>query len=401
LSFAGGEVTVHRLQPLAAWTEKLSRLVMTATPQPEIRKVLPDATVVTVPAAAEPHVHSTFVVGGFGLGRGRAIRKNRLVKEALDFERQVLGIGKSLVVTHKAAEHVFAGDPAIAPLHHGAVTGTDRHGGVDLFAIVGTMTPPPEAISKRASALAGRYVAAEPMTIGSAIVELRDGTAIALPSPVYTNPELQAALDSIRQSELNQDRGRMRAASRTAATPVHEFVFGNVPPAGVAFDRVIPWGEFRLGLPERMVARRRVYLNAADAYRMHPDLFPSYEAARKALQRLGRDTLIARSHFAASRLRDRWVWVRYQPAGQGQQPRRAAAPHAELPAMQAELEQTSGAPLVVWETCGSFTEGREVRDIGIFMNSDGMSRSSGNERARPPLSAAPAASATARAPPDG
>jgi hypothetical protein len=56
---------------------------------------------------------------------------------------------------------------------------------------------------------------------------------------------------------------------------VVRYYFGNVVPKGVTFDQIVPWAQFRLTWVERMVLRHRVYANAHDAARLHPDVFSS------------------------------------------------------------------------------------------------------------------------------
>ncbi len=371
LSFAGGRVTVHRLRELAAWSSRLPKLLLSATPRIEtLKRVIPGLEVVTTPRPVEPHTTNILVVGGFGVGRGarrEAIAKSRLVREALDFERQVLGPdAKALVVTHKACKEVFAGDPDVALLHHGAALGTDHHGDVRMAAIIGTLTPPPAAIARAASAAQGRYIAPEEMTIGQAVVALRDGSGVMIPSPGYpTNLVLQQALDAVQQAALIQEGGRPRALNRTAAHPLLRVYLGNVPPQGVVFDRIIPWQSFKLSWVERQVERHRVYWNTHDAARLHPDLFHcgSFDAAGAAMRRLGRDVFTARARAAAARLPEPWDLVRYQPAGQGHKVRYAAAPRAELEAMRAEIERELGP--VTWVVVRELTAGaRPVPAVG-------------------------------------
>jgi hypothetical protein len=52
---------------------------------------------------------------------------------------------------------------------------------------------------------------------------------------------------------------------------VVRYYFGNVVPKGVTFDQIVPWAQFRLTWVERMVLRHRVYANAHDAARLHPE----------------------------------------------------------------------------------------------------------------------------------
>jgi hypothetical protein len=50
-----GKITAHRLRPPTEWFTALSKIELTATPQPELRQAIPGLKVVTPPRPAEPH----------------------------------------------------------------------------------------------------------------------------------------------------------------------------------------------------------------------------------------------------------------------------------------------------------------------------------------------------------
>ena len=96
----------------------------------------------------------------------------------------------------------------------------------------------------------------------------------------------------------------------------------------------------------RMLARHAILLSPTDAAKAYTKLFPTAEAAKKALQRAkpGRDfgdiplgeSLLGRCP------RSRLVRVSYRPAGSGQQRRAAFVPEEHLPTFQGWLEARFG-----------------------------------------------------------
>ena len=100
----------------------------------------------------------------------------------------------------------------------------------------------------------------------------------------YADPDLEALRVAITDAAVLQAAGRGRAVNRTAETPLSLFILaGVVVPMPV--KRIARWADVRLSPQQRMAARGMVTDSPTDAWRLYPDLFPSAEAAKKALQR--------------------------------------------------------------------------------------------------------------------
>jgi hypothetical protein len=117
--------------------------------------------------------------------------------------------------------------------------------------------------------------------------------------------------------------------------------------------RITRWGDVRLSPQQRMAARGMVTDSPTDAWRLHPELFPSAEAAKKALQRGISGTFPYDSLFIGERPRNRITEGKYRPHGRGQQLRRMWVSNWRLPTLREEMEEVLG-PLAMFDV-GSAT----------------------------------------------
>jgi hypothetical protein len=82
-----------------------------------------------------------------------------------------------------------------------------------------------------------------------------------------------------------QTIGRGRGVNRTEANPLQIDILTNVCIPGIEVDEVTTWDKIQPSAVEVMRARGAVPLGYADMRAAYADLFPSAEAARKALAR--------------------------------------------------------------------------------------------------------------------
>jgi putative DNA primase/helicase len=156
---------------------------------------------------------------------------------------------------------------------------------------------------------------------------MADGTGTAIGVRVYADPDLEALRVAITDAEVIQAIGRGRGVWRDAEAPLDVFVFADVV-LPIPVTRIARWADIRLDPIARMIARGIALTSPADAATVFPDLFPSQEAAKKALQRAG-----AEGYFGDKSLgiyiprgmspKSGLVGVSYRPEGRGQQQRRA------------------------------------------------------------------------------
>ena len=133
-------------------------------------------------------------------------------------------------------------------------------------------------------ALTGRPIPNETPHQESRGQRMSDGTTATLQIRAYTDPDLEALRVAITDAEVMQAAGRGRAVNRTAEAPLALFILADVV-VPMPVKRITRWGDVRLSPQQRMAARGVVTDSPSDAWRLYPDLFPSAEAAKKALQR--------------------------------------------------------------------------------------------------------------------
>ena len=135
-----------------------------------------------------------------------------------------------------------------------------------------------------ALALTGRPIPNETPHQESRGQRMSDGTTATLQIRAYTDPDLEALRVAITDAAVLQAAGRGRAVNRTAEAPLALFILADVV-VPMSAKRIARWADVRLSPQQRMAARGMVTDSPTDAWRLYPELFPSAEAAKKALQR--------------------------------------------------------------------------------------------------------------------
>ncbi|HEX2939587.1 MAG TPA: hypothetical protein VHO91_00975, partial [Rhodopila sp.] len=271
----------------------LPLLLLDATmPADVVRHFLPRLEIKAEISAAAPHMTVTQILGGWGkssiVPHERADdaenkRREGLLRELRDFVQAKSG-GDALAVTYQAIEDRFQGVPGVRSAHFNAISGLDTFGGVRSLFVIGRPMPNPTDTRLMALALSGRPIPAEDAALETRGAFMADGSGRPINVRVYADPSLEAIRAAVTDAEVVQVIGRGRAVNRPAATPLAVFVLADVL-LPLPVNNLVRWEDVRLNPVERMAARGVVFTSPADAWRACPDLFPSAEAARKAMQR--------------------------------------------------------------------------------------------------------------------
>jgi hypothetical protein len=113
---------------------------------------------------------------------------------------------------------------------------------------------------------------------------MRDGRGIAVEGPEHPDARVEAVRWSICEGELIQAIGRGRGVNRTEANPLQIDILTNVC-LPVVVDVVTTWQDIQPDALDIMCAAGAVPVAYRDMAEAYPGLFPSAEAARKAIRR--------------------------------------------------------------------------------------------------------------------
>ncbi|MBV8591561.1 MAG: hypothetical protein JO212_16145 [Acetobacteraceae bacterium] len=327
-----------------------------------VRYFLPRLEVLANIQAHAPHMKVHQIVGGWGktsicpsdkAPAEENRRRENLLGELVDFVGLNSG-GDGLVITYEAIEGRFR-VPGIRTGHFNNIAGLDAFRDVLGLFVIGRPLPDPRELRADALALTGRPIPAETGHLETRGVLMADGTGVAMKVRVYSDPDLEALRVAITDAEVIQAIGRGRGVNRDASRPLNVFVCADVI-LPLPVNNLVRWKDVRPDPLARMVARGVVLLSPTDAAKAYPDLFPTSEAARKALER-GEAAGVFTGHFPREKFSlgecpgnqgERFTPVTYQPTGRGQQRRRALAAASRLPTLRAWLEALVG-PLTHFE----------------------------------------------------
>jgi len=319
-----------------------------------VRYYLPRITLLAEVNPVAPHMQVHQVIGGWGktslvshprVAPDEAKRRAGLVSELADFAALNSG-GNALVVTYEAIEAEFASRSSIRTGHFNAIAGLDTFGDVRSLFVVGRPLPDARDLRDMALALTGRAVAAEAGQVETRGALMEDGNGAAMNVRAYVDADMEALRVAVTEAEIIQAIGRGRGVNRTADNPLTVWLFADVATA-LPITRMARWADIRPGVLQRMAGRGLVLFGATDAARIYPDLFPTPEAARKAIMRE-----FGEGYFPDIPLGDisigecpgnTLVRVSYRPTGRGQQTRRALVLESRLPTLAEWLTERLGA----------------------------------------------------------
>jgi hypothetical protein len=215
-------------------------------------------------------------------------------------------------------------------------------------------------------------VTGKPVVAGDTIEQLhRAGPGSLLRRRVYGEPSVEIIRQAVTEAAIEQAVGRARGVNRTAGNPVEVImVLHDTVVPGLNVDEVVEFRALEPDAIDRMIARGLVPQFPTDAAKLHPDLFPTREAAKKAYQRdrlrtgcgprgprLGtwpyKDILIRRCPQPPC------VAFCFKPAGRGQLLRFCIADLVKVSDVRAVLEAALG-PLVQFEEVGQAAEDNDA-----------------------------------------
>jgi putative DNA primase/helicase len=203
--------------------------------------------------------------------------------------------GRMLVVCQQGLERALLGGPlpdTVSIAHFNAVTGLNAWKDVSAVVVIGRTEPPVREVERIARVLFGVEVQeVEPDDKGNIRysltrrgIRMRDGRGIPVDGPCHPDPRVEAIRLAICEGELVQAIGRGRGVNRTEANPLRIDILTNVC-LPFEVDEVTTWQQIQPGVAQIMRARGAVPLSYADMATAYPDLFPSREAAKKAIGR--------------------------------------------------------------------------------------------------------------------
>ena len=215
--------------------------------------------------------------------------------------------------------------------HHNDISGKDGWRDVDALVVIGRTAAAPQAMEQLAEALSGeaipRSTAWYPQT--DVVREMADGSFRLAQSDQHLHHLAEACRWSVAESEIVQIIGRARGCNRTEQDPVDIWVLGNMP-LPLPVNRLISASDLTPSPGDLMAAEGGVELtNPADASEAYPDLWPTRDAAKKAMERhqaaiLGTNpykrVLIRECPQVPATDRPGMVRLDYQRAGRGQRP---------------------------------------------------------------------------------
>ena len=201
----------------------------------------------------------------------------------------------------------------VRAIHYNALSGMDGYRDVRGIIMIGRTLPSPVQVEARAEVLTGdqvERVSGDWYDLVEGRLSARDGRAGPLvtvtgargsePRPGHVqhpNPMAEAVRWQICEAELLQALGRGRGVRRSADNPLQIDILTNVP-LPVAVDAAGPFEAFEPTAAEIMEARGVQLVDDVSvkgAFNLIatvlPDLYPSADAARKALSRFSQPSL--------------------------------------------------------------------------------------------------------------
>ena len=315
-------------------------LLLDATaPMKIVERFFPRVALLGDMQARAPHLKVNQVLGGWGktslvispkATKEENQRRDRVLEELADFTR-LHGSGNAAVITYEGIEDRFKDLPGVATGHFGAIAGLNAMEHVEHLFIVGRPLAHFHEQLADARALTGRPIKPEQPHKATRGVRLADGSGQAINVRAYRDPDLEAVRVAVTDAEIVQAIGRGRGVNRTADNPLTVWLLADIV-TPLPVDQLVRWEHVRLSSLARMLARGVALLGPRDAHSAFPWLFPSAEAARKAIDRepdfpdipLCINTLRGMSAKSPRK-------VLYRPTGRGQQTRQAIVLPSFLP----------------------------------------------------------------------
>ncbi len=255
---------------------------------------------------------------------------------------------KTLVVSNKATIEALKLPSFIEKAHFNAVAGKDVWSDVDLLIVVGRTQPSPATVERMAETLTGRpckpVAGWFPQQDVWRLQSVPGGVQRVLSEGVlHSDPIAEGIRNRICEAEVMQAIGRGRGVNRTADRPLEVVVLSDAV-LPVPVDRFAsPDEALRTTAKDEMLALGGVaFEDATAAHKAYPDLWPTIEAAKKALQRRNTGTFWYNDISIPKCPRDRVAEVVYQRAGAKQRKGRAVVDLLIAPDPRAAIEAALG-----------------------------------------------------------
>jgi hypothetical protein len=143
--------------------------------------------------------------------------------------------------------------------------------------------PSAEDVRRLAVALTGRPIYRQEAKVEMRGALMSDATGKSLRVRVYADESMDLVRKAIADQKV-QEIGRGRGVMRREQNPLDVYVFANtVLPLPLA--TLEPWTDAKPSVVELMLSREGTLMSPVDAFKAYPDLFPTVDAAKKALQR--------------------------------------------------------------------------------------------------------------------
>ena len=150
--------------------------------------------------------------------------------------------------------------------------------------VIGQQNPDPKETRRLAACITGEPAPLQTWVKETGGILMADGTGIELEVSRFADPTLEMIRSQIADSSVIQAVGRCRPVNRTADTPVTVWVLSKIILPWPVND-LFRWEDVALDPVERMEARGVLTDSPSVAAALFPDLFPTPEATKKAIQR--------------------------------------------------------------------------------------------------------------------
>ena len=334
-----------------------------------VKHYLPDLVLACDLKVEAPHMRITQVIG---LPVGKASlqplppgkrsadeeeRVGRKRQRLADACRHLVAGRRGLVITYKSIEADFADIEGVEVGHFNAIEGIDRWKDVDVLIIIGRPLPRSGDIEHMAAAITGRPIIAGPTVEQHGTILAGRLAGQIIKRRIYAVPAAEMVRQAVTEAAIEQAVGRARGVNRTAGNPVEVYlILSDTVVPGLDVNEVVEFEDLEPDAIDEMIARGWEPEMPTDAAKLHPDLFPNREAAKKAYQRdrlrTGRGPRLGTSSYRYTSIRQcpqpPRVAFRFQPGGRGQLPRFCIANLVKVPDPRAVLEAALG-PLVLFE----------------------------------------------------
>jgi hypothetical protein len=209
---------------------------------------------------------------------------------------------KVVVICQEKLEKQIKKDapPNVVFAHYGHLRGRNDLETARAIILIGRIEPTPRDMEMQARVMLGREVDVVPdkpprpgkpdlseyYDDKTRYLRMRDGKTVPVTNTVHPDEAVEAMRWAVNEAELIQAFYRARPLTRTGANPLTAYILTNVC-LPIPVDQVRTWSEMQPNLFQLMMLTGTggAPESPTHAVALFPELFPSVEAARKALKR--------------------------------------------------------------------------------------------------------------------